>query len=66
MMATKGIKRKVLSLQDKIDVIEKSNKGLSSREIHVASQFQFGKTQIDNIICNKEKILSEWEKGTNC
>ena len=64
MMATKGGKRKVLSLQDKIDVIEKSNKGLSSREI--ASQFQCGKTQINNIISNKEKILSEWEKGTNC
>ena len=63
-MAARGGKRKVLTLQEKIDVIEKSSKGKSSREI--AAHYQCGKTQITNIIANKEKILEEWEKGANC
>ena len=60
-MATR--KRVVLSLNDKVKVIRLHEKGNSSRKL--AAQFKAGKTQINNIIAGKEKVIEEWDGGVN-
>ena len=55
-------KRKVLTIENKVKVINLSGKGDSSRKL--AEKFNVGKTQIQNIIKNKENILDMWENGT--
>ena len=54
-------KAKVLTLEERIKVLEKSESGMSARMI--STQFSCGKTQIQNILKNKEQIRAEWEKG---
>ncbi len=54
-------KRKVLSLKDKVSVIEKHQSGSSCRAI--ASVFDVGKTQVQSIIANSENIMQEWRSG---
>ena len=56
-------KRVVLSLNDKVKVIRLHEKGNSSRKL--AAEFNMGKTQINNIIAGKEKVIEEWDGGVN-
>ena len=56
-----GTKRKVLSLEERVKVIEREKKQESARSI--AKAFEVGKTQIQNIIANKSEILKLWEDG---
>ena len=53
--------RKVLTLQERIIVIERSEKGESARKI--ATSLSVGKTQIQRVICDKELIKAEWQNG---
>lgn len=48
-------KRKVLTLQDRVKVIERNGKGDSARAIAIS--LGCGKTQIQSIIKDKEKIM---------
>ena len=59
MSSTK--KRKVLTLEEKVKVIMLNEKGESSRKLAVT--FDVGKTQINNIIKDKENIVGKWENG---
>ena len=54
-------KRKVLSLEERIDVIRRSGKGESA--LSIANSLHCGKTQIQNIILDKANIIDRWEKG---
>lgn len=54
-------KRKFLTLEQRVRVIEKLDKGLSVRKI--AEELDCGKTQISNIKADKKAILEEWESG---
>lgn len=55
-------KRKVLPLEDRVSVIRKHERdGLSARKI--AESLGVGKTQIQNILLEKESILKQWEEG---
>ena len=53
--------RKVLTLQERIIVIERSEKGESARKI--ATSLSIGKTQIQRVVCDKELIKAEWQDG---
>ena len=55
-------KRKALTLERKVKVIRLSEQGESSRKL--ASDFEVGKTQVNNIIKNKDEILAQSESGT--
>ncbi|GFT47275.1 tigger transposable element-derived protein 4 [Nephila pilipes] len=59
----KKIPREVLPLEKRIRVIEGHNIGLSQRQL--AEKFSCGKTQISNILKNKESLLKEWEENNN-
>jgi Mor family transcriptional regulator len=50
-----------LSLNEKIKVIEESEKGNSAKSL--MNTFKCGKTQIYNIIKNNIKIREEWLKS---
>ncbi|KAK7094233.1 hypothetical protein V1264_007882 [Littorina saxatilis] len=54
-------KRKFLTLEERVDVIKKLNKGLSVRK--VADELNCEKTQISNIKADRSQILSQWESG---
>lgn len=55
-------KRKVLSLEDRIMVIRRSEKdGESSRKI--ANSLGVGKTQIQKIIRDRNSIMEQWQDG---
>ena len=56
-----GTKRKVLSLEERVKVIERAKNNELARSI--AKAFEVGKTQIQNIIANKSEILKSWEDG---
>ena len=59
-----SLKRKRLSLKDKIDVIAESEKyALSSRKLSV--KFGVGKSQINDIIRNKTEIKRMFKEGVN-
>ena len=55
-------KRKVLTLNEKIRVLELS-KGKSARKI--ADQFGVGKTQIQNILKRKAEVLEDVENNVS-
>lgn len=56
-------KRKFLTLRQRIDVIRKSESGLSARKI--AEYFNVGKTQIQDILKRKKELLEDFEKNVN-
>ena len=56
-------KRKVLSLEDRIKVVQMNTAGKSCRKI--ADELGVGKTQIQNIIQNKHLIQTEIASGSN-
>ncbi|XP_013775505.1 jerky protein homolog-like [Limulus polyphemus] len=56
-------KRKHLTLQQKMEVIKMHDKG--AKCVHIATEMQCGKTQIQTIIANKQKIKALWESGSN-
>ena len=60
-MSNKG--RVCLNLEAKRNVIFESDKGVSARKL--ADVFKCGRTQINNIIKNKDHILKEWESNMN-
>ena len=60
-MASAGKKRKMLSLSDRIKVLEASDRSLSARK--VSEYFGVGKTQIQDIVKNKEAIRLDYSEG---
>ena len=54
-------KRKVLDLADRVKVIERHNKGETATAISLS--LGCGKTQIQEIVNDKESILSRWRNG---
>jgi hypothetical protein len=59
-MATR--KRKILSLEERIKVIESADKGKETART-LAERFSVGKTQIQSILRDKEKITQTWKEG---
>ncbi|GBN08807.1 Tigger transposable element-derived protein 4 [Araneus ventricosus] len=59
----KKIPREVLPLYKRICVIESATAGLSQRQL--AEKFNCGKTQISNILRNKDALLKEWEANNH-
>lgn len=55
-------KRKVLTLEERVEVINNFDKGQSCRAI--ATKAGVGKTQIQSIINSREKIMSQWKDGS--
>lgn len=60
---TPSKKRKVLTLGEKIKVIQDIDGGLSQRA--AATKYGCGRTQIHNILAEKETIQSAFREGTN-
>lgn len=56
--------KRLLTLKEKIDVIEFYNKEKSSIRI-LAKKFNIGKTQASNIINKREDLLSKWNSNEN-
>ena len=54
-------KRKILTLEERVSVLSKIEKGQSCRS--VAEELGVGKTQIQNIVKDKEDILKQWAAG---
>ena len=54
-------KCKVFSLEERVDVIRKFNKGSSCCAI--SSKIRVGKTQVQSIVRDREDILKQWESG---
>ena len=61
MSTSRRNKCKVLTLEDRVKVIEQSNKGMSAASI--SRLIDCGKTQIQNIIRDKASIIALWESG---
>ena len=61
-MAGTHNKRKlsILCLQERVFLINESDKGKYQREL--AKQLSCGKTQIQNTLANRERYLKEWGK----
>lgn len=55
-------KRKVLTLEQRVDVLSQFDKGQSCRSI--ASKLDVGKTQIQSIISNRDSIMVQWKDGS--
>lgn len=55
--------RKVLTLADKVKVIEAVQSGMSNRT--AAEKFSVGRTQINTIVLNQEAILRTYSEGAN-
>ena len=53
--------RKALTLAERIKVIERKEKGESTKSI--AAAFGVGLTQIVNIYANKQELKEKWERG---
>jgi hypothetical protein len=53
--------RTVLSLEDRVKVVSRRQKGETA--IAIASSMSVGKTQVQQIIRDKETILKRWEEG---
>ena len=51
----------VLTMEQKMNVIKLHNKGVSSRKL--SAEFKCSKTQIGNIIRQKDTILAKWTEG---
>ena len=56
-------KRKILTLEDRVKVVERLSKGESARSI--ALSFNVGKTQVQTIANEKDNILRRWKDGEN-
>jgi len=54
-------KGEVLSLELRVEVIRESSSGLSQRAL--ALKFNCSKTQIQNILKDKDRLLQEWKEG---
>ncbi|PNF16076.1 hypothetical protein B7P43_G04575 [Cryptotermes secundus] len=54
-------KGEVLSLKLRVEVIRESSSGLSQRAL--ALKFNCSKTQIQNILKDKDRLLREWKEG---
>ena len=54
-------KRKVLTLAERVKVIERSSRGESA--VSIAKSINVGKTQIQSILIDKDSILARWESG---
>ena len=54
-------KRKVLTLEERVSVLDKIEKGQSC--CPVAEELGVGRTQIQNIVKNKKDILKQWADG---
>ena len=54
-------KRKVLSLEERVNVLKKIDKGKSCPA--VSSELGIRKTQIQTIVKEREDILRRWESG---
>ena len=57
-------KRKMLNLEQRIDVIKQHDKGVSYRAL--AQTLNVGKTQIQKIISDRAQIMKMWESGVSC
>ena len=55
--------RKVLTLADRVRVIEDVSRGMSNRA--AAEKYKVGRTQINSLILQKDKILQEYNDGRN-
>ena len=60
-MASSKSKRKVLSLLERVKVVERSDKGESC--LAIARSLSVGKTQIQSIVREKESIKRRWQAG---
>ncbi|CAM1299225.1 Uncharacterised protein r2_g908 [Pycnogonum litorale] len=58
-----NLKRKILTLEERVEVIRKLDRNESCQKI--AKAIKCGKTQIQNIFKDRELILKEWESGRN-
>ena len=63
MESKKRKSRECLTLENKVKVIRRTGSGESARAIAVDSGV--GKTQIQNIIKNKDVIMQQWASGAN-
>ncbi|KAK3087435.1 hypothetical protein FSP39_005881 [Pinctada imbricata] len=63
MATASACKRKVLTIEEKINVLKLSEQGKSCREI--ARNLSVGKTQVQSIIKNKETLKTLWKKGVH-
>ena len=55
--------RKVLTLSEHVDVVCYVNEGHSHRQ--AADRFGIGRTQINNVMLQKDKVLQEFSDGKN-
>lgn len=62
-MATSMRTRKVLTLKEKVAVLEYANKNPGSSSRNISSSFNCGKTQIQRILKTKDEIMDEFEKN---
>ena len=58
-----GRKRKILTLQERVKVVDRLEKGESARMI--ATSLAVGKTQIQAIVSDKVEIKRRWQEGEN-
>lgn len=62
-MSSNSRKRKVLSLTERMKVVERSEKGESC--LSIAKSLGVGKTQIQTIMADKDSVKKRWEAGEN-
>jgi hypothetical protein len=60
-MAARRKQCTVLSLEDGVKVVSRRQKGETA--IAIASSMSVGKTQVQQVIRDKETILKRWEEG---
>lgn len=63
MAMSSGKKWCCLTFAERVEVIERSEKGELARLI--AKRIGIGKTQIQSIIRDKEKVMSSWRLGVS-
>ncbi|KAK7099553.1 hypothetical protein V1264_003680 [Littorina saxatilis] len=61
---SRGKKRKILTLEQRMEVVKRSRKGETA--ISIARSFEVGKTQIQSIVSDQENVVNRWETGENC
>ena len=54
-------KRKLLNLEQRVNVVKQHDKGVSCRAI--AKSLDVGKTQVQGIINDRAKIMNLWDNG---
>ena len=60
-MTENSQKRKALTLEERVRVVQRSEKGETA--IKIARDLCVGKTQIQNVIRDQESIMKKWESG---